>query len=400
MEKQYQQNIRLIVNILVYVAIVLLCIFLLPKIIIMFMPFVIGWLISCIANPPVMFLERKLNIKRKAGTFVVIVAVIAAVVGIIYLIGSILVNQMWGFIREMPDIWSNLQSDFAGLGNLINKGFVKLSPKWITALNSIGEVIKDTVTNIAGNMEGETFEGIGSMVGSITNAIIAIIMTMLSSYFFIADRDYMIKITRKIVPEGIRSKYDMFYNSIRQAVGGYFKAQFRIEVWIYLLILIGLTILQVKYAFLIALLIAILDFLPFFGSGAVFLPWAIIRLIGGDYIHAIGFLVIWGVGQFVRQIIQPKIMGDSIGVAPIPTLFLLLFGYRVAGVAGMLLAVPIGIIVINMNDAGLFDDLKYSIVILMKNLNMYRKLTQKDLSMVKRKDDQDEKNENNFNKLT
>lgn len=386
MEKQYQQNIRLLVNILVYIIIVLLCIFILPKIFLLFMPFVIGWIISCMANPPVLFLERKLNIKRKAGIFVVIVAVIAAIVGIIYFVGSILISQLWGFIRELPDIWSNMQSDFAGLGTIINKGFVKLSPKWITTLNSMGEVIKETVTNIASNMESERFEGIGSMVGSITNAIIGIIMTMLSSYFFIADREYMVRMTRRLVPEGVRNKYDIFYNSLRQAVGGYLKAQLRIEVWMYLLILIGLSVLQIKYAILLALLIAVLDFLPFFGTGAVFWPWALVRLIGGDYVHAIGFLIIWGVGQFVRQLIQPKIMGDSIGVPPIPTLFLLFFGYKVAGVAGMLVAVPVGIIVINMNEAGFFDSLKYSVVILLKNLNMYRRLTPKDLAMVKKKD--------------
>ena len=146
----------------------------------------------------------------------------------------------------------------------------------------------------------------------------------------------------------ILKKYEVFYNSIKQAVGGYFKAQFRIELWIYILILIGLVILDVKYAILIALLIAILDFLPFFGSGAVFLPWAIISFLCGEYVRTIGFLIIWGVGQLVRQLIQPKIMGDSIGMEPLPTLFLLYIGYKAAGVIGMIIAVPIGIIVVNM----------------------------------------------------
>jgi predicted PurR-regulated permease PerM len=186
----------------------------------------------------------------------------------------------------------------------------------------------------------------------------------------------------KYLPKSIFCKYDVFVSSLRRAVGGYFKAQFRIELWMYILLLVGLTILNVRYAFLIALLMAFLDFLPFFGTGIVLVPWAVISLVGGDYVRAIGFIIIWGVGQLFRQLIQPKIMGDSIGVEPIPTLFLLFTGYRLAGVAGMLIAVPLGIIIINMNEAGFFDTPKYSLRILVKNLNDFRRLDKEDMSQL------------------
>lgn len=142
----------------------------------------------------------------------------------------------------------------------------------------------------------------------------------------------------------------------------------------YVLLLIGLTVLKVRYSLLIALLMAFLDFLPFFGTGIVLVPWAVVTAIGGNYLRAFGFLVIWGVGQLFRQLIQPKIMGESIGMEPIPTLFLLFIGYRIAGVGGMLIAVPLGIIVVNMNEAGFFDTPKYSIRLLVRNVNEFRRL--------------------------
>lgn len=74
-----RENLKLIVNIMVSLVILLLCIFLVPRLVLFFMPFVIGWIISCIANPFVVFLERKLKIRRKAGTVVVIICVIAAI---------------------------------------------------------------------------------------------------------------------------------------------------------------------------------------------------------------------------------------------------------------------------------------------------------------------------------
>ena len=140
----------------------------------------------------------------------------------------------------------------------------------------------------------------------------------------------------------------MMARSFKRAVGGYFKAQFKIEIWMYLLLVVGFTVLNVNYTLLIALGIAVFDFLPVFGTGTVLIPWAVIKILSSDYKMAVGLLIIWCVGQLARQIIQPKIVGDSVGVPPIPTLFLLFIGYKAAGVFGMIIAVPIGIILVNM----------------------------------------------------
>lgn len=369
-----RENLRLIVNILVSLIILLLCIFLVPRLVLFFMPFVIGWVISCIANPFVVFLERKLKIKRKAGTVVVIVCVIAAVIGIGYGLGVVLWRQVSGFIEEIPSMWEAVKHDFDNLGALINQYIGVRAPKFADALSDLGSTIGEMITDLPKSLNFSTFEGMGSMVGNIANVIISIIMCMLSAYFFIADREWVTTFVNRILPENITHKYDVFSSSLRQAVGGYFKAQFRIEIWMYVLLLVGLTVMKVRYSLLIALLMAFLDFLPFFGTGIVLVPWAVVTVIGGNYLRAFGFLVIWGAGQLFRQLIQPKIMGESIGMEPIPTLFLLFVGYRIAGVGGMLIAVPLGIIVVNMNEAGFFDTPKYSIKMLVRNINNFRRL--------------------------
>lgn len=369
-----RENLKLIVNILVSLAVLLLCIFLVPRLVLFFMPFVIGWLISCIANPLVAFLERKLKIRRKAGTVVVIVCAIAAVIGIGYGLGVVFWRQVSGFIEEVPSMWEAVKHDFDNLGVLINQYIGVRAPKFADALNSLGNTIGEMITDLPKSLNFSTFEGMGSMVGNIASVIISIIMCMLSAYFFIADREWLTAFVGRVLPENITHKYDVFSSSLKQAVGGYFKAQFRIEIWMYVLLLVGLTVLKVRYSMLIALLMAFLDFLPFFGMGIVLVPWAVVTVIGGNYLRAIGFLVIWGAGQLFRQLIQPKIMGESIGMEPIPTLFLLFIGYRIAGVGGMLIAVPLGIIIVNMNEAGFFDTPKYSIRMLVRNINDFRKL--------------------------
>lgn len=373
------ENLKLIVNILISLVILLLCIFLVPRLVLFFMPFVIGWIISCIANPLVVFLERKLKIKRKAGTVVVIVCVIAAVIGIGYGLGVILWRQISGFIQEIPAMWETVKQDFDAFGMWIDQYIGGRSPKLADTLNDLGNIIGQMIADLPKSFDFRTFEGMGSMVGNIASVIISIIMCMLSAYFFIADRDWLGSFLDKILPENIMHKYDVFVSSLKQAVGGYFKAQFRIEIWMYILLLIGLTVLKVRYGLLIALLMAFLDFLPFFGTGIVLIPWALVNVIGGNYLRALGFLIIWGSGQLFRQLIQPKIMGDSIGMEPIPTLFLLFIGYRLAGVGGMLVAVPIGIIVVNMNEAGFFDTPKYSIRLLIRNINQFRQLNEEEI---------------------
>jgi sporulation integral membrane protein YtvI len=373
------ENLKLIVNILISLVILLLCIFLVPKLVLFFMPFVIGWLISCIANPLVVFLERKLKIRRKAGTVVVIVCVIAAVIGLGYGLGVVLWRQISGFVQEIPSMWEAVRQDFDAFGEWIDHYIGGKSPKLADTLNNLGNVISEMLTSLPKSLDFRTFEGMGSMVGNIASVLVSIIMCMLSAYFFIADREWLGSFLNKLLPETVIRKYDVFASSLKQAVGGYFKAQFRIEIWMYVLLLIGLTVLKVRYGLLIALLIAFLDFLPFFGTGIVLIPWAIVNVVGGSYLRALGFLIIWGSGQLFRQLIQPKIMGDSIGMEPIPTLFLLFIGYRLAGVGGMLVAVPIGIIVVNMNEAGFFDTPKYSIRLLVRNINQFRQLTKEEI---------------------
>ncbi len=373
------ENLKLIVNILISLVILLLCIFLVPRLVLFFMPFVIGWLISCIANPLVVFLERKLKIRRKAGTVVVIVCVIAAVSGLGYGLGIVLWRQISGFVQEIPAMWEAVRQDFDTFGAWIDHYIGVRSPKFADALNNLGNIIGEMITNLPKSFDFSTFEGMGSMVGNIASVLISIIMCMLSAYFFIADREWLGSFLNRLLPETVMRKYDVFASSLKQAVGGYFKAQFRIEIWMYVLLLIGLTVLKVRYGLLIALLIAFLDFLPFFGTGIVLIPWALVNVIGGNYLRALGFLIIWGSGQLFRQLIQPKIMGDSIGMEPIPTLFLLFIGYRLAGVGGMLVAVPIGIIVVNMNEAGFFDTPKYSLRLLVRNMNQFRQLSREEI---------------------
>lgn len=379
MSKDVRQYLKISINIgfALVVLILILCVF--PKVLIFFMPFVIGWIVALIANPPVKFFEEKLKIKRKAMSAVVIILVLAGVVLLIYAIISVLIKQGMGLIESLPDKLEALETSFSQAGQKLNVVYDKLPENLQDTLDNISKNFGTMAGNLVSKISQPTVNAIGNFAMSLPNFLISTIMCILSAYFFVADRGYLNKVCKRYIPVSIQKRWEIITSSMKHAIGGYFLAQFKIEFWIYLLLITGLFILKVDYVLLVALGIAFMDLLPFFGTGTIMVPWAIIELISGNYPMTIGLLIIWSVGQVVRQIIQPKIMGDTVGMPPIPTLFLLFVGYKLGGVIGMILALPIGIIIGNLNKAGVFDTTKNSLRLLVKKVNTFRKLSSDDL---------------------
>ncbi len=382
MKQSFRTYLKVILNLITALAVLLLCIFLLPKCILFFMPFILGWVISLIASPVVRFFEEKLKVKRKAVSALVIVSVLAVVVLLVYAVVVKLIEEGVNFINELPQMRDSIIAEFtqvgASLQGIYDRMPADVQQTWDHAVGEMGNYF----SNAMGNVSFPSFETVGNVAKAIPDIFLGVVICLLSSYFFVADKTYMPDVMKKYVPNSIRYRLDLIRRSFSKAIGGYFKAQLKIECWIYILLVIGLMILDVRYAFLVALGIAFLDFLPIFGTGTVMLPWAVIELCNKNYKMMFGLLVIWLVGQLVRQIIQPKIVGDSIGMDAIPTLFLLYIGYKISGVVGMILAVPIGIILINLYEEGVFDTTRQSIQILLAGFNRFRRIRPADMAIV------------------
>lgn len=374
--------LKVVLNLFTALAVVLLCIFLLPRCIWFFMPFIVGWFISLIASPVVRFFEEKLKVKRKAMTAVVIVAVLAVVVLVVYLLIAKLIKEGVNFVNELPNIWNAILAEFNKVGANLQGVYNRMPADMQATVDNILVELGNYANGIMSRSELPSFEAVGNVAKQIPDIFLGAVICLLSAYFFVADKGYMSAVAQKYVPASVRYHIDLIRRSFKNAVGGYFKAQFKIECWIYILLVIGLMILGVDYAFLVAFGIAILDFLPVFGTGTVMIPWAVIELLSNNYRMMFGLLAIWLIGQLVRQVIQPKIVGDSIGMDAIPTLFLLYIGYRVAGVMGMILAVPIGIILVNLYEEGVFDTTRQSLRILVAGFNHFRKIRPEDMTVV------------------
>lgn len=366
-------------NVLIYIVAAILTIIFFPKLFVFFMPFVIGWVVSAIANPPVKFLEEKIKFKRKATSAIVIVLIIAIIIAAGYGIVVFLVNQCIGFIESIPEKWDSWSRGFETFGQNFNRTFKNLPAELREPLNNFGETIRTALGNWVQNLgsgsgENSLVSNISSGIGSVAGVLVGIIMCVLSAYFFTVEHNNLVQKMENNLPTHAYSKFLAAYRGLKNAVGGYFKAQLQIELWVYFITVVGLLVLRVDFAVIIALGIAILDFLPFFGAGLIMVPWAVVGIINADYFLGIGMLITWGIGQTVRQLIQPKIVGDKVGVAPLPTLVLLFVGYKWWGVFGMVIAVPIAMIFISLYEEGVFDTFVKSITILWKGVSDFRRL--------------------------
>lgn len=320
-----------------------------------FMPFVIGWFISYIVSPVVEWLEKRLKIVKKLGSAIIIVAVLAGVVLLIYFVGSKVLQECVALVRNMPNMYEDLESGFGQIGSSLTGVFDRLPQSLQNGWDQMISNLDQTVGDLMGKVSEPTVTAAGNFAKRIPSILVGIIVTIIAAYFFIADRQSVIEWSKKVSPDPIVKRMSMVIENFKYAVGGYFKAQFKIMGVVFVILLAGFSIVGVHFSILLAFGIALLDFLPFFGTGTALIPWAVYKFLVGDYRMVAALTVIYVVSQLVRQLIQPKLVGDSVGLNPLFTLVLIYVGYKMGSVLGMIFAVPVGLIVLNLYQAGAFD---------------------------------------------
>ena len=336
------------------------------------MPFVIGWIISCIANPLVCWLEKHFKIVKKWGTVIIIVLVVGSVAGLLALIAVQTVRELSGFVAYLPEMLSSagegvskMKENLSGIIEMLPEGFRTVSA-------SIEASIAVTAGDLAASLSGPTASVVGNAAKSIPGILIGTIVAFIAAYFFVAQREEFISWVRKTTPKAVYERMTMVITNFKTAVGGYFLAQFKIMGVVFVILFVGLSLLKVKYVFVLSLIISFLDFLPFLGTGTAFVPWCAYTLFTGDFKRFIFLFIIYVISQVVRQSIQPKLVGDTVGLHPLPTLLFIYIGYRLGGFIWMIIAVPIGLILINMYKAGAFDYIVKDVKILLKSIASLR----------------------------
>ena len=283
------------------------------------------------------------------------VAVLALIIGLSYFLVSRLILQAVELAKDLPVLYDALSADLQEISVRFASLFSRLPEQVQTNWQELAGSISHAASLVVQKIASPTVEVAGNVAKGIPNALVNVIVTILSSYFFIAEQDKIVEFWKKHLPESVKGYGRYLKNDVKKLIGGYFLAQFRIMFVVAVILVVGFLVLGIKYAFLIGVLVAILDFLPLFGTGTVLIPWALFKLLSADYPLAAGLALLYVLTQVIRQVIQPKIVGDSMGLPPLWTLVFLYLGFKIHGISGMIIAVPLGIFVMNLYQYGAFD---------------------------------------------
>lgn len=284
-----------------------------------------------------------------------------------------LIRESKQLARDLPSIIEQVEFQLNHLSIKLKELSNDMPDPVSKFINNLLESIEKNLIGFEPRQDMLTFSVASNLAQNIAEFFLALIITILSAYFFIAKRDEIMDSLKRILPKSIVDGWNFIYNNFTKAVGGYFKAQFKIMLILCVIMFVGFEILSVSYSILLAIGIAFLDFLPVFGTGAVLWPWALLDMLAGNYFRAIGLVVIYLICQITKQVLQPKMVGDSIGISPLATLFFLYVGYRLYGIVGMIIGVPVGMVIINLYRVGMFDRLIKGFKIIIHDLNEFRK---------------------------
>ena len=305
-------------------------------------PFVIGFLLSLILSPLADILEKRLRFPRWLGSLLAI-ALMLGLLGLLGVsLGKRLADEAMAFWAQLPGYLASLEESLQRLEDAVQGLLSFLPEKLLGSFDfSLSQLFASLIDRVAGS--SAPFLPL-DVVLALPNAFLNLIFTLLATFFFTEDRWVIRSALRRLLPQSLAQGYRAAAASLTAALWGYVRAQLIIMLYIFGICLAGFLILGSPYAFLLALVTAVVDALPFFGSGAILWPAALLALILGDAPMAVGYLVIYLLVSLVRQILQPKVLSAQIGLHPLWALFAMFLGWRLLGVIGFIVGPVLGVL--------------------------------------------------------
>lgn len=310
-------------------------------------PFLFAWALAIPVSALAGRSSKKLGGKKKYWVYFYMLVFIGGLILILTALVGRIVNEALEFLTYVAENGEELEERIDKILALPSKIPI-LNKLGQIELGGLGEYISGAASDIAGSMAsagGQTLmSAIGRMLANTPRMLISIVVAILSSIYLALDYAGIKEYLYSLLPEGRKQKTMALVGRIGKGIRGYLGAYGKLILITFAELYIGLLLLGRSYALLIAFGIAAFDILPFFGAGMVLVPWSIFLLAGENYGVGVGMLLLFGVVTVVRQIVEPRLIGKSIGIHPLASLLSMYIGFRLFGFWGMMIA-PIGVLV-------------------------------------------------------
>lgn len=311
-----------------------------------FLPFIFALILAVLFEPIVLFVQDKTKLKRNWSVVSVLTTFFAIVFGLLYMIASKLFKEGMQLLKGLP---SRIEEMVTG------QGVISDFYKSFSADNQ--QYIKDTTITLVG--KGTEF--LSSSAGSLFNVVmafpvyfIAFIVFMVGVYIISMELPTLRVSFLKFFEKGqSQKKIEIVIDKLKIAIVGFLSAQLVFSTLTFIICIVGLKIIDIQYVLVFSLLIVVVDLLPILGTGSVLVPWAVYLLVSGNIFQGTGLILLFLFITVFRRIIEPKLLGNSLGLKPLITLVSMYVGFELIGVMGMILGPTLVIVVQALEEAEL-----------------------------------------------
>lgn len=324
--------------------------FLFVKVVPIVSPFIAALIISMVISPIVDFFVKKIKLDRRLSSILVIILIFI----LLFTIIGFTINQIYELSEKLINKYL-LNGNIQGLA-IISDKIQEFTGRDIDLVSSFQNFLTPIAQGIL------TFTK--TVVSNVPDAFVASIVFILSTYFMVSDKERILKAIYKVIGKRNEIWIKRIKEIAKSSIVKYIKAQFIMILITLSELLLGFFIIRIlgidemNYFFLIALGIAVLDALPIFGTGGVLVPWCMWEIVVARFDFAFALLIIYITCLVVRQMIEPKIVGESLGIHPLITLLSMYVGLKTIGVGGMIILPVITLFVIQLYKFGAFDIIK------------------------------------------
>lgn len=312
-------------------------------------PIVFGAIIYMLIKPMVKLMVA-IRIKRGAAIAISLVFYLILALAIIFFGGMIAVNQVHNLITKMPHYIDTLKNNFGG-------EFHHLQHQYSDLPYGIPEKVNEKIGSIGQKFMVYFSKFLWTLVGTVNTSIVFIgnlLLGIILAYFLGKDAEKVRAKFNEKAPNWMKEGWDFLRINVISGITKYITAQLKLMTITFVIIFISLLIFRVNNAFIISILSAVFDILPLLGVATIFVPWIIYLFIVGNTALAIKLLIVYGIVFLVRQLLEPKIVGESLGVSAFIMLSLMVIFLGLFGFWGMLLTPILTILLKELYSQGYF----------------------------------------------
>lgn len=314
-------------------------------------PFLLAFIFAMLIEPLNVMFIRYLKMKRIWAATISCTLFVAILLASLYLLGLQVLVQMTNFLKNTPYYFQNVQNYLMELTKQGQGMLDSLSPDMAAGVEGLLKSLSHQLGIVVSKLSQTLLAFASSIPGLLVFFIVFIVAIYLISY----SMDTMRASVLSFFEDKSRDQVNEVLTSLRKSVFGFIRSQIILSLFTYVTTFIGLLILGVDYPLAIALLVTIVDILPVLGVGSALVPWAIYCLSTGNIFVGIGLIILFLAITVLRRVIEPKILGDAVGIGALPALISLYVGFVFVGVIGLFLGPLVVVVFSAMRKAGLLQ---------------------------------------------